>query len=116
MGMGLRLVSGNRSGEGSSGTGATFEVARCRFEGARRAFLPTRTEADLQAWRNDREGTAWKYAIWAAGLEDADATSRRKATFAFVAQRSISEARTGTSAKLIEDRWPHVFKGRSAAV
>jgi hypothetical protein len=55
--------TGTEPGEGSGGTGATFEDARTGFEAAWRAFPPTRTEADFQAWRDQRDWTAWKYAL-----------------------------------------------------
>jgi hypothetical protein len=32
-------------------------------------FLATRTEADFQEWRYQRDSTAWKYAMWDAGLK-----------------------------------------------
>jgi hypothetical protein len=38
--------------------GFSFEVARTGFEAAWRAFLPTRTEANFQAWRDRRDWTA----------------------------------------------------------
>jgi len=56
-------------GEGRSGTVTTFEAARAGFEAAWRIFLPTRTEADFQAWREQRDRTAWKYAMWDAGMK-----------------------------------------------
>jgi hypothetical protein len=52
---------GTDPGEGSSGTAATFEAARIGFEAAWHAFLPTRTEADLQEWRDPRDWITWKY-------------------------------------------------------
>ena len=67
-------------GEGSTGTAATFEAARAAFEAACGVFLPTRTEADFQAWREQRDRTAWKYAMWDAGMkmpaQRPDGTSR----------------------------------------
>ena len=60
---------GTDPGEGSGGTGATFEAVRAEFEAAWRIFLPTRTEADFQAWRDQRDRTAWKYAMWDAGMK-----------------------------------------------
>jgi hypothetical protein len=66
--MGCGFYPGTEPGEGSGGTGATFEDARTGFEAAWRAFLPTRTEADFQAWRDQRDWTAWKYALQGAGL------------------------------------------------
>src|SRR5882757_782133 len=37
------------------------------FERAWQVFLSNRTEADFQAWRNQRDWTALKYALWDAG-------------------------------------------------
>ena len=34
------------------------------FERAWQVFLSNRTEADFQAWRNQRDWTALKYALW----------------------------------------------------
>jgi hypothetical protein len=52
---------GSRPGECSSGTAATFDVARADFGRASEAFLSKRTEADFQAWRHQRDWTAEKY-------------------------------------------------------
>jgi hypothetical protein len=65
---GCGFYPGTSSGEGTSGTGATFEAARAGFEAACHTFLPTRTEADFQAWRDQRDWTTWKYAMSDAGL------------------------------------------------
>jgi hypothetical protein len=77
---GCGFYPGTDPGEGSSGTGATFEAARAGFEAAWGDFLPTRTEADFQAWRQHRDWTAWKYAMWGAGMkmptQRPDGTSR----------------------------------------
>lgn len=45
-------------GDRSSGTAATLDEAWAAFEAAWTAFLPTRTEADFQAWRDQRDRTA----------------------------------------------------------
>jgi hypothetical protein len=66
---GCGFYPGTEPGEGYSGTGATFEAARTGFEAAWRTFLPMRTEADFQAWRDQRKWTAWKYAMHDAGLK-----------------------------------------------
>jgi hypothetical protein len=58
---------GSHPGEHEDGTAATFEQARGDFEDAWRRFLSKRTEADFQAWRDERDWTARKYAMWAAG-------------------------------------------------
>jgi hypothetical protein len=58
---------GSHPGEHTSDTAATFEQARADFERAWAAFLPNRTEADFQAWRDEQDWTARKYAMWEAG-------------------------------------------------
>ena len=58
---------GSHPGEQQNGTAATFDEARADFECAWRVFLSRRTEADFQAWRNQRDWTARKYALWDAG-------------------------------------------------
>jgi hypothetical protein len=52
---------GSEPGECSSGTAAPFWEARSAFEAAWRIFLAKRTEADFQAWRDQRGWTAEKY-------------------------------------------------------
>jgi hypothetical protein len=39
------------------------------FEAAWRDYLPKRTEADFQKWRDQRDRTAHKYALWDAGKQ-----------------------------------------------
>jgi len=46
---------------------ATFDQARADFEAAWRVFLSRRTESDFQAWRDQRDWTTRKYAMWQAG-------------------------------------------------
>jgi hypothetical protein len=58
---------GSHPGECSSGTSASFEQARADFEAAWLVFLSKRTEADFQAWRDQRDRTERKYALWDAG-------------------------------------------------
>src|SRR5260370_6699006 len=58
---------GSEPGEQQNGTAATFDEARADFECAWRVFLSNRTEADFQAWRDQRDWTARKYAMWEAG-------------------------------------------------
>jgi hypothetical protein len=58
---------GSESGEHRNGTAATFEEARAAFEDAWHDFLSKRTEADFQAWRDQCDWTALKYAMWAKG-------------------------------------------------
>ena len=58
---------GAHPGECTDGTAATFDQARTDFDAAWRVFLSKRTEADFQAWRDARDWTARKYAMWEAG-------------------------------------------------
>jgi hypothetical protein len=58
---------GCHSGECTNGTAETFDQARADFEAAWQVFLSKRTEADFQTWRDDRDWTARKYALWDAG-------------------------------------------------
>ena len=58
---------GSNPGECTSGTAATFHQARADFEAAWRIFSSKRTEADYQAWRDQRDWTARKYAMWERG-------------------------------------------------
>jgi hypothetical protein len=58
---------GSHPGECTDGTAATFKRARADFEKAWRVFLSNRTEADFEEWRNQRDWTARKYALWDAG-------------------------------------------------
>jgi hypothetical protein len=58
---------GSRPGEQMRGSAASFEEARATFERAWAIFLAKRTEADFQAWRDQRDWTARKYAMWEAG-------------------------------------------------
>jgi hypothetical protein len=53
--------------EGADGTAASFNQGRADFEQAWALFLSNRTEADFQAWRDARDWTARKYAMWDAG-------------------------------------------------
>jgi hypothetical protein len=48
-------------------TAATFEAARAAFETAWRDYLPKRTEADFEEWRQDAAWHAAKYERWARG-------------------------------------------------
>jgi hypothetical protein len=68
---------GSHPGEIQSGTSETFDDARAEFAGAWKIFFANRTDADFQAWRYQRDQAAWKYAMWDAGLKNADATAER---------------------------------------
>jgi hypothetical protein len=58
---------GGHPGEHQNGTAPTFDQARSDFEDTWKVFLSNRTEPDFQAWREARDWTARKYAMWAAG-------------------------------------------------
>src|ERR1700737_1675029 len=58
---------GSEPGEYLDGTAATFDQARPDFEAAWGIFLSKRTEADFQAWRDQRDWTERKYAMWERG-------------------------------------------------
>jgi hypothetical protein len=58
---------GSGPGEITNGTSAIFDGAREQFERAWRVFLAKRTEADFEEWRDQRDWTARKYAIWERG-------------------------------------------------
>jgi hypothetical protein len=66
---GCGFYPGTDPGEGFSGTGATFEAARDGFKAAWLTFLPTRTAADFEVWREQRDWTAWKCAMWDACMK-----------------------------------------------
>ena len=52
---------GSNPGEQRGGTADTFDQARAPFEAAWINYLPRRTEADFQAWRDHQAWTAEKY-------------------------------------------------------
>ena len=58
---------GSEPGEFTVGTGATFDQACSEFEIAWKRFSAKRTEADYQAWRDQQDWAARKYAMWKAG-------------------------------------------------
>jgi hypothetical protein len=58
---------GFHPGEHQDGTAASFAEARADFEEAWQVFLAKRTEANFQAWRDEQDWTARKYAMWDAG-------------------------------------------------
>jgi hypothetical protein len=51
----------SRPGERTSGTAETFDQARADFEAAWRVFLANHSEADFQAWCDQKAWTAQKY-------------------------------------------------------
>jgi hypothetical protein len=66
---GCGFYPGTEPGQGESGTAADFEAARVEFEAAWQRLLPTATEAGFQEWRDQRDLTAWKYAMWDANAK-----------------------------------------------
>jgi hypothetical protein len=60
---------GSCPGEIQSGTSETFDDARAEFANAWKIFFANRTEADFQAWRYQRDSTAWKYAMCDRGCK-----------------------------------------------
>jgi hypothetical protein len=64
---GLRLLPRDEAWSGRGGSAVDFEQARAGFEAAWRRLLPTLTEANFKEWRDQRDWTAKKYAIWAHG-------------------------------------------------
>jgi hypothetical protein len=63
-----------RSLRDDSGTAPNFKAARRDFDAAWRVMLPKLTEADFEAWRQQRDYTAWNYAMRDAGLKTPTAT------------------------------------------
>lgn len=47
------------------GTAATFEEARAAFKAGWKLVHPKLTKEQFEAWRRDRDWTAWKYGMWA---------------------------------------------------
>lgn len=60
---------GMPAGRRPADSASTFEEARAAFERAWRAIEPTLTEEDFEAWRRERDWTAWKYRMWKAGCQ-----------------------------------------------
>lgn len=60
---------GTEPGEDTNGTAATFEQARADFEMAWLVFSDRRSEADFQAWRDQRGFTTWKYRMHDTGTK-----------------------------------------------
>jgi hypothetical protein len=54
-------------GEHVEGTAADFDQARAQFEAAWEVYLPMCTEADFQKYRDQRDWTSRKYAMWKRG-------------------------------------------------
>jgi hypothetical protein len=58
---------GSEPGDHRQGVAETFEQARADFAAAWRDYLPKRSEADFQAWRDQQAWTAAKYARFDRG-------------------------------------------------
>jgi hypothetical protein len=58
---------GTEPGQHRYGSAENFEAARLEFEAAWHALLARRTEADFQAWRDDRDWHERKYGMWGRG-------------------------------------------------
>jgi hypothetical protein len=63
----LGIYPGSNPGEHRFATATTFGEARAAFEEAWRDYLPRRSEADFQAWRDHQAWTAAKYARFDRG-------------------------------------------------
>jgi hypothetical protein len=63
-----------------NGTANTFKAARATFQKAWQQLLPMLTEANFQAWRDQRDSTTWKYEMHDCGCrmptQDPDGRSR----------------------------------------
>jgi hypothetical protein len=55
---------GSNPGDDRHGTAADFEAARVAFDTAWREYLPKRSDADFDAWRQDAAWHAAKYERW----------------------------------------------------
>jgi hypothetical protein len=55
---------GSDPGDDRHGTASNFGAARRTFEAAWRDYLPKRSEADFEEWRQDAAWHAAKYARW----------------------------------------------------
>ena len=62
-----RFYPGSNPRECTSDTSETFDQARSEFEAAWAVFLSKRAETDFQEWRDERDWTERKYALWDAG-------------------------------------------------
>jgi hypothetical protein len=64
---GCGFYPGMEPGEHQDGTAVDIDRACAEFEAAWLRILPKLSEADFQAWRDERDWTAQKYAIWDRG-------------------------------------------------
>jgi hypothetical protein len=84
--MEVRLLSRLRPGQHTSGSAGTFKREREAFEAAWRELLPTRTEADFPAWRDDHAWHERKQAMWARGEK---LPSQQPSSFALSMRRDV---------------------------
>ena len=56
-------------GQSRNGTAINFEEARADFEAAWCTILPMLIEENFQEWRQQRDWTAWKYAMCDASIK-----------------------------------------------
>jgi hypothetical protein len=85
-----------------NGTAPNFKKARRDFDAAWRVLLPKLTEADFEAWRRQRDFTAWKHAMRDAGLATPTATAT-----------GVSRCFCGATIT-IGDSWEHIFTAHTA--
>ena len=64
---GCGFYPGTDPGQGESGTAADFEACRVEFEAAWKRLLPNLSETSFQQWRDQRDQTERKYAMWECG-------------------------------------------------
>jgi hypothetical protein len=96
------LYPTTRSIRSDSGTAPNFKTARRDFDAAWRAMLPKLTEVDFEAWRRQRDFTAWKYAMRDAGLETPTATAT-----------GVSRCFCGAKITM-GNSWEHIFTAHKA--
>jgi hypothetical protein len=58
------FIQGQRPAKARAVRAADFEACRVGFEAAWQKLLPKVIEAGFQEWRDQRDLTAWKYAMW----------------------------------------------------
>jgi hypothetical protein len=86
-----------------SSTAPNFKAARRNFDAAWRAMLPRLTEADFEAWRQQRDHMAWKSAMRDKGLMTPTATGA-----------GISRCFCGATIT-IGNSWEHIFTDHTVA-
>lgn len=66
---GCGFYPGSEPHQREGNTAVDFEACRVAFEAAWQRLLPDLTEAGFQKWRDQRDLTAWKYAMWDAHMK-----------------------------------------------